>query len=255
MPASLRIDQSYKRVFDDRGIAYQQAMFNLPASRYNEFNSLFARKPLKRYESILDIPSGGGYLSSFIQRKYPELLISVTSVDFSESFITQNTSVGLAEENMFLYDSKKYYDRFVCLAASHHISDINFFLEGLRPMAKEGAIFHIADVFPDSNIAKFLDVFVDSNTSTGHEGIYRDYALFDLPGWLEPINIEIRHCPWVFQNQQQMLAFCSSLFGLNPNLEKVALLQALNEYIGIAKRSKGIALNWELQYCEFKACT
>ena len=102
MPASLRSNQSYKNVFDDRGAAYQEAMLQFSSSRDNEFNSLFTRVPLNFNETILDIPSGGGYLSSFIQKKYPDRFISVASLDFSNSFVSENNNVKLAEEENLL---------------------------------------------------------------------------------------------------------------------------------------------------------
>ena len=238
---------NYKKAFDQRGKHYHQAMLDCPAARSQEFHALFAKVNLKPGELILDIPSGGGYLEKMLGRIHAEDKIEIHSVEFSSGFVA---NIHLLEEDLESPVSLKLYDRIICLAASHHINDFGSFLQVLRARAKLGAVVHVADVVPGSNLSHFLDEFINRHTSTGHKGIYRDLQSFLWPQFLCPIHIEVRQYPWCFDNEDQMISFCRTLFGLNPELSGDLLKEALRNYVGFSASRLGIKLHWELQYCD-----
>jgi len=135
----------YENIFRHRGQSYDLAMRNYPNARDNEFYSLFNRHPIKNNETVLDIPSLGGYL-----KKYCPEDTSVLSLDFSESI--NNISVVSPYEKWNISN----VDRIVCLASIHHIQKLNLFLDNLSLHIKDEGFIHLADVSIDSNISIFL---------------------------------------------------------------------------------------------------
>jgi hypothetical protein len=102
----------YKNIFRHRGQSYDLAMNNYPNVRDQEFYNLFSRLPISPNETILDIPSLGGYL-----KKYCLQDTTVLSLDFSESI--NNIQVVSPYEQ---WNIPKVY-RIVFLASIHHIEN------------------------------------------------------------------------------------------------------------------------------------
>lgn len=233
---------NYQTIFTgERARTYDLAMRNYPFVRKAEFDNLFRHFPLSMNEIILDIPSGGEYL----QKLYPSNTIN--SVEFSDSFNCNN--ILKIDEDWNLCQ----YDRIVCLAALHHVEDLETFIRKLSLCAYESAIIHLADVSKDSKESIFLDEFVDEYNPQGHKGYYRKWEDVLWPKGLNVLSIDTIKCPWKFSTISDMISFCKNLFGITKCPDDV-LLSSLKEYIGYSDNEYDIFLDWELTYVDLIKC-
>jgi hypothetical protein len=230
----------YKNIFRHRGHSYDLAMKNYPNARNQEFYSLFNRYPIANNETILDIPSLGGYL-----QKYCPEDSAILSLDFSESI--NNISVVSPYEKWNVI-----VDRIVCLASIHHIQKLDNFLANLSLHITYGGFIHLADVSLGSNISFFLDEFVGKYTSTGeHKGLYYDWNTIKFPSSLSLLNISDIKCPWVFNSVSDMINYCRLLFDLR-NISDKEILYGLTKYIGYETIDDNVYLDWHLTYIDLQ---
>ena len=232
----------YKNIFRHRGQSYDLAMNDYPNARDQEFYALFARYPINHNETILDVPSLGGYL-----KKYCPPDTTVLSLDFSESI--NNIQVVSPDEKWNIPP----IDRIVCLASIHHIENLNLFLSNLSSHIKNGGLIHLADVSLNSNIADFLDKFIGKYTSTGeHKGLYYSWHNIDFPKDLSVLNISDIKCPWLFDSTNDMISYCKLLFDLH-NVSDDQILNGLEKYVGYQELNDKIHLNWHLTYIDLQS--
>lgn len=238
----------YAEIFDIRGSLYHNSMVSWPSARDKEFSSLFSKVNLTAGESLVDVPSGGGYLGTFLKREMPSSDIFVQNLELTSGFGDKSTVVSLDSAWPI---SLKSFDRVICLAAAHHIYDLSPLYLKVESALKSGGIFHLADVAPGSGVELFLENFVHNHTSGGHRGFYRDLFSQSYPSNFNVIDISIRSCPWHFKNVESMTSFCGGLFGLQ-NYSKIDLEASLRDYIGVETHSTGISLSWELAYLDMR---
>jgi SAM-dependent methyltransferase len=232
----------YSDVFRHRGQAYDLAMNTYPNAMDKEFYSLFSRLPIKNNETILDVPSLGGYL-----KKYCLEDTTVLSLDFSQSI--NDIRIVSPYEKWNMPD----LDRIVCSASIHHIQNLDLFLENLSSHLKKGGLLHISDVSLNSNISIFLDEFVGKYTSTGeHKGLYYNWNNIQFPTSLSVLSITNIECPWVFRSKDDMVNFCRLLFDLQ-NISDEDLLNGLQKYVGYTNINNDIHLNWHLTYVDLQS--
>lgn len=227
----------YEDIFRHRGESYDLAMKKYPNARNKEFEQLFYKIPLRKNETILDVPALGGYL-----KKYCLPDTNVLFLDFSQSI--NNINVVSPYEKWNIAE----VDRIVCLAAIHHIQNLDLFLNNLCSHVKKNGFIHIADVSKSSKISNFLDDFVGPNTSTGqHQGKYYNWKKIEFPKNLHVVDIEERSCPWIFNSESEMIEYCKLLFDLQ-NISDKEILDALENYIGIENNQ----INWHLTYVDIE---
>ena len=232
----------YSDVFRHRGQAYDLAMNTYPNAMDKEFYSLFSRLPIKNNETILDVPSLGGYL-----KKYCLQDTTVLSLDFSQSI--NDIRIVSPYEKWNMPD----LDRIVCSASIHHIQNLDLFLENLSSHLKKGGLLHISDVSLNSNISIFLDEFVGKYTSTGeHKGLYYNWNNIKFPASLSVLSIADIDCPWTFNSKDDMVNFCRLLFDLQ-NISDEDLLNGLQKYVGYTNINNDIHLNWHLTYVDLQS--
>lgn len=227
----------YQNIFNERGNSYNRAMELYPIARRKEFKNMFKRIPLKANETILDVPSGGGYLS----RYYPHN--KIVSLEFTKGF---NEKLTIVEP--FGVWNVNNVDRIVSLAALHHIDNLDDFLQQLIRSSKKGTLIHLADVDLFSNIRYFLDDYVGLWNSSGHKGYYRDWNNINWPKELKVLCVEDCYCDWEFSSINELEEFCVLLFGLN-NLPDNQIIPTLEKLVGIEYGDK-IILKWKLCYVD-----
>lgn len=231
----------YENIFRHRGQSYDLAMNKYPNARNQEFHQLFARHPITKNETVLDIPSLGGYL-----KKYCPEDTTVLSLDFSESI--NNISVVSPYEKWNISS----VDRIVCLASIHHIQKLGLFLNNIPSHIKNKGFIHLADVSSGSNISIFLDEFVGKYTSTGeHKGLYYNWNHILFPKNLSVLNISEIECPWIFESITDMVIYCRLLFDLQ-NISDKEILDGLTKYVGYRTINDNIYLNWHLTYIDLQ---
>lgn len=233
------MNPDYIDIFGRRGHPYHEAMHAFPGARRLEFEALFARKPLMGSESLLDCPAGGGYLARHLGDR-----ALVRSLEISPGFSDEADVVEV--EHLARLSG---FDRAVCLAALHHFDRPLAMLDQLRQTLRPGGWLHFADVRDGSSLCEFLDGFVGRYNLTGHHGNYlrADPAAYQALGRVA--RCEEVACPWWFDDEGSLLAFCSRLFGL-VDCPPSALRAALHELVGVRADLRGLVLDWRLLYVD-----
>jgi hypothetical protein len=242
--ASEQDKMNYEEIFHQRGHLYDRAMQSWPDARRNEFLELFKATPLKKNETILDIPSGGGYLKNYLSDD-----VVVDFWEISDGFLRPGvnaTNIENIAENI-----KIKYDRAVCLAAMHHIENKFMMLQGISETIVSGGMLHVADVAEENNIKNFLDEFVDKNNPMGHKGMYISMnERLELPENLAIKRRELVNVPWIFSDKCNCVDFIRLLFGLNEDTKAEIIIEALQDYVGLDKLGDSLVLKWQLQYID-----
>jgi SAM-dependent methyltransferase len=234
------VNLEYAEIFEARGAMYHRAMLDHPEARGEEFRQLFSRLPLRGGESVLDVPSGGGYLARWLPDG-----TTVTELELSSGFKPGNRVVETYGE----WDVGPF-DRAVCLAGLHHIAEQDRFVSQLVKAVRPGGFVHIADVDASTPLPAYLDGFVGRYNCTGHSGLYLTEESFRaLPGTIVHSSA-IRSCAWNFPSPEALFAFSSDLFGL-VECPRRGLANALEE-IGLSSVENGAALDWRLRYIDLE---
>lgn len=70
----------YAYIFNQRGLDYHKAMLMLPNSRDNEFTNIVNQVEYSSEMTIIDMPSGGNYLKSFLPTSVKVIPLETSSV-------------------------------------------------------------------------------------------------------------------------------------------------------------------------------
>jgi SAM-dependent methyltransferase len=216
-------------------------MRNFPDARNAEFKELFRHRPARAGECVLDVPAGGGYLARTLPAGVAVLPLELTG--------------GFAPEVRVIETYGDWevgrHDHSVCLAGLHHIDDQDRFVSQLVRHTRKGGTVHVADVDRSQPLARYLDGFVGRYNSTGHEGKYLTAASFRTLAGTRLIASEIRDCPWRFDSEASMLAFCAGLFGLSDYPEE-ELRSELARDVGTSRDGDTHLVNWRLRYIDLE---
>lgn len=242
--------EEYRRIFNQRGHQYDDAMLMYPNARNAEFLSLFDGIDLTSIQTLLDVPAGTGYL----QRLLPEHIV-VTELDPSEGFLGRARDVRQFDEDFGVVANA--FDCVTCLAALHHVHPKEPFLAQCIRALKPGGLLLIGDVKDASPEAEFLDGFAGKHNGTGHQGFYLaadEPSLQAMLGQDAKIqNVEYRPTPWQFPTRQALAEFCISLFGMS-DVSASQVLAELDRTVGIIESAGTVRLNWHLLYVTARKC-
>lgn len=238
--------ENYKDIFNLRGKNYHDAMMNNLNARKNEFMNLFKYFDLNKNEIIADIPSGGGYLSNFID-KYKSLFL----VDESEEFLKRSQQkfnlINSSINDLPIRD--EYLDKVYSLAGSHHLEDKKQFFNEVNRILKKNGKFIYADVEEDSKEDRFLNIFVNKYNSLGHNGQFiNDETILSLKSVnFQILEIEYKNVNWIFKNKEEMIYFVKNIFGLNLASDD-EILNGIIEYLDLHEFEEHIEMDWALKY-------
>ena len=250
---------NYEGIFRERGGAYHRAMNRWPDARADDFRVPLERLRLRAGETIVDVPAGGGYL-----RRY----VPATCRWFGHEPCGSFSDAATADADLLpLPWPDRFADAAISIAGVHHFADKRPLFREVRRVLRDGGRFVLADVHRASPVARFLDDFVGSHNSTGHDGDYLDDATLD----------DLRHCGfeisaaqrsayrWHFADRLQMGEFCRLLFDMHdvepefvageierrlgtvPSPESVRPIGADRDPVAMEGGPlNGVAMNWEL---------
>lgn len=255
-------------VNNERFINYKDAMAKYPRARINEIkgiNNLLGKK----YNEILEIGSGGGYLTNYLVHKCSVIdTIDVNSnkdIRVRNSFVS-NLANGLPE-SVFGYS----YDLCISLATFHHlIENENYIpesiLNGVYEILKPGSKFIIIDVpnVKNSHLAngnqelltavestsKFFSQIVDIYSTPPHNGVYLDIekCTSDLrEKWIVAKKGHI-YCPWVFDDSNSCLEFLIELFNLDSYDENFSLQISKHLFNTLISNDHQMLMRWALSF-------
>lgn len=105
----------YADIFNQRGLDYHKTMLMLPNSRDNEFINIVNQVKYSLEVTIIDMPSGGNYLKSFLPA-YVKVIPLETSSVFANIGDTQ-----ICDWSHLPFENNTI-DVIFCCAAMHHVS-------------------------------------------------------------------------------------------------------------------------------------
>ena len=226
-------------------------MRECPEARNAEREMLIQLAYLSKGAHVLDIQAAGGYLSDGI---YDALAgqVDITCLEPCEQ-LSQRLSPcyrHIADPvERWLSVADQSLDSVLGLAGLHHSEDqLATVTEAFRTL-KAGGRVSICDVIEGSDIAKWLNEFVDKHNPAGHKGDFLEpgelSSLYRCAGF-EKITEDVCFVPWRFPSEQIAARFFVGLFGLSCD-EETALC-AMKEYLKIRTFPGGCEIAWELIY-------
>tara|TARA_B100001093_G_C26846285_1_gene1022954 strand:+ start:2909 stop:3661 length:753 start_codon:yes stop_codon:yes gene_type:complete len=242
--------KSYSDIYDKRGAMYHEAMDRWPDARKCEFEALVETARIeKAHPLILDVPSGGGYLSAYLTDG-----AKLVSIDPAPNFLKSGTHesdhqvICAPHEAIPLPDDSA--DAILSLAGMHHIDDqVGVFQEWFRLLRSGGALT-IGDAEEGSATAEFLDGVVGRFNSMGHQGKYLRAEQLEMLGAIgfTVTFAAIKSYGWQFEDRSQMFEYCRTLFCMDSNPSDEDLLQAIEQTVGFKELDGSCALNWALYF-------
>lgn len=146
-----------------------------PWARRMEFERAIALADLQSGHVVADIPAGGGYLRGLVPND-----VRLVAVKTSAIFLRQNQSAFAGDSQLMCSDLREIplpansLDRIISLAGAHHLHDKAAFYHEAWRLLKPGGVFVLADVEENSRVAHFLNNWVHTHNSRGHEGVFLD---------------------------------------------------------------------------------
>lgn len=233
----------YNEIFTARAKQYHFAMQTFPKAREAEFRALLQDLPTNAVD-VLDVPSGGGYLASFLPTH-----VHINSCDFSAGFA--ETGVPLASPHCLPYANASV-DAVLSLTGLHHISRENqnvFLGECHRVLRAEGCVL-VGEVLRDSPVDVFLNGFVHRHNSQGHVGDFFDEGFKQqlVQAGFVQTHMQERSYVWNFDNTECMISYCKNMFGIDQASDS-EIEQGIREILGYREASNGgIELPWQLVF-------
>ena len=232
----------YAEIFNHSGASYHRAMQLHPRARDEEFNAVRSLLKLQSGDCLVDVPAGGGYLHDYLPAS-----INYSGLEFSNGFGTHGDVGQCSETN--LPPANASMDAAVCLAALHHVENkLEFFTELARCLKPNGRLV-VADVVQHSKEAEFLNGFVNTWNSLGHDGDFinpeRDKKLLRQAGFAT--EFETKHYCWNFESYADCQEYLRLLFSLDKQPPQQALEGAI-EKLGGGETNSGFHLNWALGF-------
>lgn len=241
--------QSYREIFDQRAREYHEAMRLHPRARDEEFANIVEVAAPSAGELLVDIPSGGGYLTAWMPEGV-RLIGAETSMAFVEQGRDEYTcSRVLCESMARLPVRPATVDTIVNLAGLHHEPDPAGFFAAAHAALRPGSAFCIADVRSGSGPDGFLNGFVHAHSSMGHEGHFLDAGIADA---LEHAGLSVellgpRGYSWQFPDTSAMAHYCQLLVGID-NADRERIQEGIQRHLGVDVEDAGCALRWELLF-------
>lgn len=240
---------TYKDIFNQRGKNYHYAMTKYPLARQQEFSCLIQLLDLSNGDKVLDIPSGGAYLSNYTNNN-----IEIYSVDDAEQFLqTDIVNNKYCCNTLNTPFPNNTFDKAYSLAGSHHMPDKTAFYKEVQRVLKPGGTFAYADVADDSDTGHFLNTFVNQYNSMGHLGDFltMDQTITDLEA--SSFRVEsafLCSYQWEFDSQMHAVTFMKNLFGLDLATNE-DVLNGINQYLTVQSNKNIYNIDWQLLH--FKA--
>lgn len=218
-------------------------MRRYPYARQQEFAQAIAAARLSPGLVVADVPAGGGYLERHLPSDCRWL-----GHEPCASFFHHGRQTERAAPLLPLPWTNASVDAAISLAGVHHIDDKRPLFAELLRVVKPGGRLVVSDVAAGSAVARFLDDYVGTHNSTGHEGVFLDQnTLQELAsaGWTVEEH-SIRSFHWMFADRVAMVEFCHELFDMRSATE-ADTRAVIETQLGVTDHQDGaVGMHWSL---------
>jgi SAM-dependent methyltransferase len=240
--------RGYKDIFNERAESYHRAMQTWPRARDEEFAAIVSLAGIEPQHSILDMHSGGGYLSWYLPEEQ-ELYHLETSSVFAGCGRSGTHHPVLLIDGGQLPFADNSIDRFLSLAGLHHLDDKKPVFREMSRVLKPGGTGVIADAHAGSSTAQFLDQCVHRHNPMGHTG---SYLCGDTAGEISSCGLtvtsgETRHYHWNYANEEEMTDYCRQMFGMTRG-SRQDIRRGIERHLGCRRDSGAVKMNWNLHF-------
>lgn len=239
---------TYADIFSLRGNAYHEACRRWPHARDAEFHAALEPLRLEAGATLLDAPSGGGYLADHLPTGVRHLALDPAAC--FAAFAGQRpgcTAVEAPLDATGLADAS--VDAVVSVAGLHHAEDRGAIYTEWARVARPGARCSILDVAVGSPEDGFLNVTVDALNPDGHDGDFlgpADIEFLGAAGWDIESAGRVAYT-WDFESRHAMGEFVRLLFGMSRAADAEQAVEAIGTHCRHHATAKGWALEWGLQ--------
>lgn len=240
---------SYSDIFNLRGLDYHKAMMLLPHARDHEFKNIIEEVTVFPNMTIVDMPSGGNYLKSYLPDD-----VNIIPLETSEVFAKLGNTEVCNWSQLPLQSNS--VDVFFCCAAFHHVEEddrLKFRDEVTRVLKPNGKLV-IADVHLGTTVDHYLNKFVNKNNSMGHLGWFLDesFGAKYTTKSLQLKNNTLKEFPWYLSNNlETSMLYMKLLFGID-KANTSTLSAYLKENLGLKQDINNLyRINWCLKYVTF----
>lgn len=247
----LRNDKDYVETFDHRGDHYNAAALVNKHARDIERKLLMDYLDVKPNHTVCDAPAGGGYLADGLRAmlNHPGQIHCVEPSAVFAKPISADYHIHLNSISEIPVPDRTF-DRIGSLAGLHHLKDKQVFFDEAFRTLKPGGHLVVGDVCVDTPVAGFLNGPVDRWTESGHQGIFLSPShmkqLCQQAG-LKLLGLEHHQFEWKFDDPQQMITYCQTLFGMT-RANRSQMSDALQEHFAIRYGDDQVLLPWSLLY-------
>lgn len=225
----------------------------LPNARDNEFVNIINEIDIIPGMTIVDMPSGGNYLKSYLPDN-----VNVIPLETSEIFAKLGHTKICNWSSLPLKNNS--VDTILCCAAFHHVEtkDRLKFRDEVERVLKVNGKLIIADVELGSQLDHYLNGFVNDNNSMGHVGWFLDKSFgdrFATENLVLKRNI-YKEFLWEFSDDiDTSMAYMKLLFGID-KASKNDVKSYLKKHLNLVKvPHEKYKINWGLRYVTFsKKC-
>ena len=225
----------YDIVFQKRAGDYNYATQTYPNVLSNELSTAASMVDAKPNEVIVNIPGACEDISKYL----PDSVIYKPY----ETNKTFSLLRGIPySANFEIPENDNSVDKVISLASLHHSTDDErrVFYKTVYRCLKPGGKLIIGDVLLGSPQDKWLNEFV--NKYNGHNGKFWSEEDKELMVGFS-VKTEMKHYPWAFSSQTEMIDFCKHLFGLK-NASDSEIAEGLQKYLNASDKEFG----WSLLY-------
>lgn len=242
-------DKTYAEIFARRAACYDEAMRMFPDARKDEFKALLAWANIDSNDIVLDIPSGGGYLSSLLGQHNARLIQIDPSHIFAKLSKQQDSAAETIQSSLNkLPLISGSVTTIISMVGLHHEYDrVRILSEWLRVISSDGRLL-MAEVDDHSEVAAFLNEFVDRYNPLGHQGLFVNANFLDqiqTAGW-KIIRSELTETCWRFADLQSASKYFRMLFDLQLADEETTI-GGIEKYLGVSQESNEVSINWPLR--------